>query len=72
MADVQITVPVSEEPGDGYCPKEFMVTGLTDEEFQILHRIRRGLKEQGATIGATAVGDSRHVVRWLLAQIATA
>lgn len=68
MADVQITVPVAEEPCEGYCQKEFMML-VDDDEFRTLHRIRRALCEQGMKVGLNRVADSRDTVRWLLQQV---
>lgn len=69
MTDVQITVPVADEPCEGYCPKEFMML-LDGDEFRALHRIRGALRERAATLeNGSAVADSRDTIRWILQQI---
>lgn len=72
MAEVQITVPVAEEPCAGYCPREFMVTGLADAEHCAFHRIRHALIEQVALVDGRPVADSRDTIRWILQQIPAA
>ena len=68
MSDVQITVPVADEPCEGYCQKEFMML-LDGDEFRTPHRIRRALCEQSAKIGLTPVADARDTIRWILQQV---